>query len=296
MKLSTSHGICRKNHDTNQLYTPAESLGAIKAAGYDSVDIDLWSLCRPGAPLTGDDWEATVEDFGTAAATVELPIFQTHANTMSGLEWDDPAYPYRELQHITTLRCIEAARRLGANCVVMHPFNLAHAPLYSTTENRKACMAYLAPYVEAAKKAGLRVAVENMIDFNRRHRRYCGGDIYELIDLVDTINDPDVGICVDTGHANISGMNAGDAIRAAGKRLIALHINDNHSSLGKDEHLLPYFGDVNWKNVMQAIAEVSFGGHFTYEIGSKLISDALMPAWLRYTVEVGRQLIAMTET
>ena len=28
--------------------------------------------------------------------------------------------------------------------------------------------------LDAAKRAGIKVAVENMIDFGRRHRRYCG--------------------------------------------------------------------------------------------------------------------------
>lgn len=155
-------------------------------------------------------------------------------------------------------------------------------------------MAYLAPYIEAAKKAGVKVAVENMIDFGRRHRRYCGGDIYELIDLVETIHDPDVGICIDTGHANISGMQPGDAIRAVGKHLFAVHINDNHSKLGQDEHLLPFFGDIDWKNVMQALADVGYAGHLTYEIHPQRVPNgAAAKAWLRYTTEIGRHLLSL---
>ena len=175
----------------------------------------------------------------------------------------------------------------------MHPFNLAHTALYSAKENRDACIAYLAPYIEAAKKAGVRIAVENMIDFGRRHRRYCAGDIYELIDLVDTINDPDVGMCIDTGHANISGMRAADAIRAAGKRLIAIHANDNNSKAGLDQHLLPFFGDIDWPAVMQALADIGYTGHFTYEIGPQHVPDAMSEQWLRYTVEIGRYLLSL---
>ena len=150
-------------------------------------------------------------------------------------------------------------------------------------------------YIEAAKKAGVRVAVENMIDFGRRHRRYCAGDVYEMVDLVETINDPSVGLCIDTGHANISGMKAGDALRVAGKHLIATHINDNSSKAGLDQHLLPYFGDVDWPDVMKALSEIGYKGHFTYEIARQNVPDALRPNWLKYTVEVGRQLLAMIE-
>ena len=294
MKLSTSHWIRMEDPTTHRAYSAQECLTAIQAAGYDSVDINLWALCGPGKPMSGDRWEETVESFRAAGEALALPVWQTHGDTYNGTEWDDPGLPYRELRHMTTLRCIEACKRLGADCMVMHPFNLAHSTLYSAKENRDACIAYLAPYIEAAKKAGVRIAVENMIDFGRRHRRYCAGDIYELIDLVDTINDPDVGMCIDTGHANISGMRAGDAIRAAGKRLIAIHVNDNNSKTGLDQHLLPFFGDVDWPCVMRALSDIGYSGHFTYEIGPQHVPDDARDAWLRYTVEIGRQLIFMT--
>ena len=295
MKLSTSNWLYDHDPATGRAYTPDESLGALKVAGYDSVDINIWPMCHPGGPMTKDDWKATIEAFGAAAEANGLPVYQTHGNTMGGTEWDDPDYPHRELRHICTLRCVEAAKMLQADCMVMHPFNLAHSSIYSAKENQKACLAYLAPYIEAAKKVGMRIAVENMIDFGRRHRRYCGGDIYELIELVETINDPDVGICIDTGHANISGMDPAAAIRAAGKHLFALHINDNHSALGKDEHLLPYFGDINWTDVMQALRDVEYAGHLTYEINPQRVPGAAGPDWLRYTVQIGRHLISLAE-
>lgn len=293
MKLSTSNWLHDRDPLTGRMYTPDESLGDLKAAGYDSVDINIWPMCHPGCPMTKDDWKKTIEAFALAAEKYQLPVYQTHGNTMGGLEWDDPSYPHRELRHVCTLRCVEAAKMLGSDVMVLHPFNLAHSSIYSAKANKEACLAYLSPYLEAAKKVGLKIAVENMIDFGRRHRRYCGGDIYELIDLVETINDPDVGICVDTGHANISGMNAADAIRAADKHLFALHINDNHSALGKDEHLLPYFGDIDWVDVMRALSEVGYTGHLTYEINPQSVPHAARAAWLRYTVELGRHLLSL---
>ena len=293
MKLSTSHGIHIYDPAAGRGYTPMESMTAIKTAGYDSVDVNLWALSGPGKPMWSDSWEQTVESLGEAAAANGLPVWQTHADTYGGTEWDDPKFPYREERHRAILRCIEAAARLKADCIVLHPFNLAHAPLYSQKDNRDACIAYLAPYIEAAKRVGVRIAVENMIDFGRRHRRYCAGDVHEMVDLVETINDPAVGLCIDTGHANISGMKAGEALRVAGKHLIAIHVNDNSSKAGLDQHLLPYFGDVDWTDVMKALSEIDYKGHFTYEIGSQNVPDALRADWLKYTVEVGRKLLAM---
>ena len=166
----------------------------------------------------------------------------------------------------------------------------------SEEENRAAAIAFLAPYIEAAKKAGVRIAIENLTNFGDGRRRHCGGPIEELIDLVDAINDPAVGICIDTGHANIAGLNVAEALRASGSRVIALHINDNYASLGSDMHQLPFMGDVDWADVMRAISEIGYRGHFTYEVGgARRRPDALYQDWLDYTVKVGRGLIAMLD-
>lgn len=290
MKLSASHVIMGTRPGTGSQYTPSECFSAMKEAGYDRVDVSLWAMCAPGGALTGGDWERAVDELVAASGSVGLPVHQTHGNVLSGEQWDDPATDmeaYRE----SVMRCIEGSRRLGASYMVIHPYNLAHAPLYNRENNRAACIAFLAPFIEEARKKGVGIAVENMIDFRRRHRRYCAGDVYELIDLVDTINDPMVGICYDTGHGNISGMVPGEAIRAIGKRLVCTHINDNHAGKPDDEHLLPYFGNIDWTLVMRALAEIGYDGDFAYEIGSQKVPDACRVEWLRYTVEIGRKLL-----
>ena len=296
MKLSTSTCLHKMQDDNGRLFSPAEILSAFKRAGYDSVDIDFWSLSGPDLPMWGDDWEKTVEDFGEASADLQLPVWQTHSDSYLGTQWDDPKFPYHEERRRSIFRCIEAASRLGADCVVMHPYNKKMVGEYSSAENRAAAIAFLAPYIEAAKKAGVRIAIENLTNFGDGRRRHCGGPIEELIDLVDAINDPDVGICIDTGHANIAGLNAAEALRASGSRVIALHINDNYASLKSDLHQVPFMGGVNWPDVMRALTEIGYKGHFTYELGVlKRCPDALYQDWLNYTVKVGRGLIAMLD-
>lgn len=293
MKLSASHIIMYKV-DGDSRYTPRECLQAMKDAGYDRVDINFRPLCQvTGEGLAGDNWRAVVEEFLAAKEAVGIPIYQTHGDTMSNIQWDDPNYPRREMHFECVHRSIEAAAALGASVMAIHPYALPHAPLYSVKESKQACLAYLAPFIEHAKKCGIKLAVENMVDFSRRRRRYCGGDIYELIDLVDTINDPSVGICFDTGHANISGITPADGIRAIGKRLIATHINDNIALAGNDTHALPFLGDVDWPSVMQALHEVDYHGDFAYEVKHSRTPKDAREAWLKFTVEVGRTLLNM---
>ena len=293
MYLSASHGIAYIRSD-GSFMTARESFTEMRDAGFDALDVGLWQYCTDKRYLLRDDWERGVDEICAAAAEAGLPVHQTHGDVLAGTQWDDLSYPRREEHFEMLFRCIEAARRLGAKYMVMHPYNLSRLPLYSEKENRDACIAYLAPYIEAAKKAGICLAVENMVDFGRKHRRYCGGDIYELIDLVETINDPTVGICLDTGHANISGINPAAAVRAIGKKhLYCTHINDNHALKGADEHLFPYFGDVNWADVVRALKEIGYENDFAYEACVLGIPDELRPTWLRYTVDLGRQLLSI---
>lgn len=292
MYLSVTSNIMRSIPGSKRTFTLPECIEAMKKAGYDRVDVCLWSFCAPGKPMAQDNWEDFVAEIIEASKKFDLPVHQTHGNVYSGMEWDDPDYPYHDLQLLTNLRNIRATKMLGGEWMVVHPKNLPRDPLYSRERAKEANFRYLEPMIEEAKKVGIGLAVENMVDFGNWRRRYCGGDIYELIDLVDSINDPSVGICLDTGHANLSGVDVGAAVRAIGSRLKCTHINDNHDN-GKDEHLFPYFGTVNWTDTVRALKEIGYDGDFSYESGSQKLPVEAREAWLKYTVELGRKLLAI---
>lgn len=83
--------------------------------------------------------------------------------------------------------------------------------------------------------------------------------------LLKAVNAPNLAICLDTGHANISRVDIPAFIRRAGNRLAALHIADN---LGQtDDHMLPYGrGTVPWTAAMRALREVGYSGLFNFEV------------------------------
>ena len=293
MYLSTTHGILPGDYANHPLEAFERCFSVLSSAGYDRVDISFWDVSVPGKWLDAPDWEDTVAKLGELTKTYNLPVHQTHGNTYSGKEWDDPAYPLHDFQLRSNLRAIRGTAILGGKWVVLHPMNLPRDPLYSPAKAKEAALRKLEPMIEEAKKNGVGIAVENMVDFRGRRRRYCGGDIYELIDLVDTINDPSVGICLDTGHANLASVNVPAAIRAIGSRLKATHINDNHAGEA-DEHLFPYFGTVNWTDTVRALKEIGYEGDFAYEAGSQRIPAELCPEWIRYTAKLGRYLMDLS--
>ena len=294
MYLSTTTGIVKEDYAHYSKKTYDRCFSLLKSAGYDRVDIDFWVASKPDGYLATDGWAEKVAEISELAKKHGLPIHQTHCNTYSGGQWDDPDYPYHELHHLTNLRSIRGTAMLGGKWTVMHPLNLPHDALYDPKKAKEAALRQLDPYIEEAKKCGVGIAIENMVDFRGHRRRYCGGDIYELIDLVDTVNDPSVGICFDTGHANLDGVDPAAAIREIGSRLKATHINDNHAG-DLDEHLFPYFGNLNWIDTVKALRDIGYDGDFAYEAGSQRIPAELYPDWLTYTAKLGRHLISLAE-
>ena len=89
--------------------------------------------------------------------------------------------------------------------------------------------------------------------------------IDDLLTIVCALDSPNAGVCLDTGHLNLSGKNQVDFIRRAGDKLKALHIADNEGFV--DQHLLPFgCGNVDFSSVVSALREIGYNGLFNYEI------------------------------
>ena len=131
MYLSTSDIILNHDYAHKPLEAYDRTFSMLKSVGYEHVDICFWTVSKPDMWLSRDGWEDTVAKISELSKKHSLPIHQTHANTYSGKQWDDPEYPYHELQTETTLRAIKATAMLGGKWVVIHPMNLPHDPLYS---------------------------------------------------------------------------------------------------------------------------------------------------------------------
>jgi sugar phosphate isomerase/epimerase len=90
-------------------------------------------------------------------------------------------------------------------------------------------------------------------------------DIDGLIELIKSVESPNLGICLDTGHLNRSGGSQREFIHKAKPYLKALHINDNEGV--HDQHMMPYGrGTIDWDEVIDALKEIEFSEVFNLEI------------------------------
>jgi sugar phosphate isomerase/epimerase len=128
-----------------------------------------------------------------------------------------------------------------------------------------------------AGKHGMSIAVENLS--RDIVGNYCR-TVSDLKKIIDGAGQPNVGICIDTGHANISGLRAADLILEAGDLLIETHFNDNFGWLCpenavNDLHRPPGIGTVDWLRVVEALDRIGYQGPIDFELGVKRDEETL---------------------
>lgn len=288
MRLSTSTNIMEDAEKVFDVISVEECISACAEVGYEYIDMNLAGQGRPGMPLTRDDWMDWAHRIRGLGDELGVEFKQSHCYFYNS---GDLTIPNRDYHEELVRRSIIASGILGVEWMVMHPANIKDEVWYSYEKSLKFNLDYHGPYIELAKKHDVGIALENLNEFGK-NRRFCASPD-ELIELVDTINDPSVGICWDFGHGNISGVNQVEALRRIGKRLRATHVADNHGV--SDEHLAPYYGNIDWKAMVSVLKEIGYDGDFAFEI--QFFTDVL-PANLRddilaFTYKLGVHLLSL---
>ena len=236
-----------------------------KEAGFEAIDMGFGGVGRPGYELTGDDWERKVDELGNEAARLGLTFSQIHMPSLKGEK--DPRFKvpgFEEEFYLAMERALIAAGRLGAPWAVAHALNPKDAG-NDPDKAKKLNHEYYDKYVELGIKNGVGFAFENMIQGKDGGPKLRYTAHYsELIDYVDSFNDPMVQICWDFGHANITGFDQCVGLRKVGKRLKCVHIDDNFGNL--DHHLIPFSGKVDWHKIMPVLAEIGYEGECNLEV------------------------------
>lgn len=191
-----------------------------------------------------------------------------------------------------TKQVFKWAAAMGVKWVVLHPGNAPMADDEREFEAVRECnLRWFGELVEAAREAGVGIAIENACDGEGQGRRVFGSVPSELLWLVRSLDPERVGICWDTGHAHLQRLDQYRAIKAIGRHLVATHIADNHQNT--DEHLLPFEGTVDWRAVMKGLKAVRYSGLFNMEVGGDTakIPLAVRDEKLRYALELCKALV-----
>ena len=151
-------------------------------------------------------------------------------------------------------RSAEAAQRLDANVVVVHP------PFRWQRD-------YARRFVEGVRRlaedTGILFCVENMYPW-----RTPGGELKAYVPGWDPTDLDYADLTLDFSHASTAGQQSMDLLRSWGSRLRHVHLTDGTGSV-KDEHLVPGRGDQQAGRVLQYLAERNFTGHVVLEVNSR---------------------------
>ncbi len=119
-------------------------------------------------------------------------------------------------------------------------------------------------------------------------------DPHATAQLIDQLNEKAgkevFGLCLDTGHMHIVRKDARTYIPILGKRIKALHLNDNNCT--SDDHLVPLSGTAEWTSICKALKDAGYSGDINFEMGGHFtkirnFNPELVLPWLELTYKTG---------
>lgn len=211
---------------------PRRTLEAALERGCEAIQVFSsnprgWALPRDSAP---DDLElrGLLDDH-------DLHPVLVHAPYLINIASPEPEVYARSVGSL--VGACERARRLDG-WVVVHTGRDAGAP-------RDEALGRAAAVVGAARKlTGVRILLEPTAG----GKGAVAATLPQTTELLEAIDDPGVGVCLDTCHVHAAGHDLSDprkakafvdeALGALGPRLVALHVNDSRdpAGSGRDRH------------------------------------------------------------
>ncbi len=220
----------------------------------------------------------------------EIGLICNQAHAPFDLRFNEPLSidcdNYRAIVH-----AMESAAILGAESIVVHAMDTYD--MENIVEFNYEYYKSLEPY---CKKFGIKVAIENIFSGPRdektgfySNKRFGTPEL--LLKIIKMLNSPWFVICVDIGHASLTGYEPQDFIRGLKECPPSiLHVQD--TDYYNDCHVLPYCGKLNWNEITKSLSEVGYNGELTLEVFGFLdkIDKDLIPKALEYSAATARNI------
>jgi sugar phosphate isomerase/epimerase len=238
-----------------------DHLVEIAAHGFEAVEI---FANRPHVEL-GD--EAGLVELDEALRDTALRVHAVHApiaESLRGGVWGTPISiaagdERARAQAVDEVgAAIGLAHRVGAGFVVVH-VGVPEAQLRGSADNRPdAARRSLQALAAVAGPRGVRLAIELI-----PNRLSTAEQLVRWIE--DELELPDIGVCLDFGHAQLAG-DLVDAIETLSGHIVTTHVHDNGGR--SDDHLVPFEGRIDWEAGMMALQKVGYEGVLVYELAA----------------------------
>lgn len=176
--------------------------------------------------------------------------------------------------------CVDRCAKVGAKFAVVHLSSGENPP--SITDIGRARWAKLAEY---AKDSKVQIAFENQ------------RKLANLAWAMETFSPEDsVGFCWDCGH-EVCFASGREYMPLFGDRLICTHIHDNEGVRNKDDHWIPFDGNLDYNRFAQHIRRSGYQGTLMLELAYKRPRYEGMPAreYLERAAKAAKRLAKMVD-
>lgn len=205
----------------------------IKEAGFDQVM--LWWSDGFGRGKGYEEGVQHARKAGLFIENIHTPVQEQNNLSLDNLEGESVFQCY--------LKCIKDCSEFNIPSMVIHLPNDKY-PL------NKLSMERIKRLSDQAEECNVNIAFENL------------GNIHNLESVLSAIHSNKIGFCYDScHHANYAGKE--DLLGKYGNRLMALHLHDNGGE--RNQHQLPFDGNLDWTRVMKSIASTGYKGATTLE-------------------------------
>jgi sugar phosphate isomerase/epimerase len=165
-------------------------------------------------------------------------------------------------------KCMENAKAIGCGIAVFH---LPKGELL-LDEN----IEHVEKIALMAKNHGLKAALEN-------------GPVKIIMEIIETLDIPELGFALDTGHACRDSYDIPESIKRAGKKLVHTHLADNFGIT--DDHLPPGVGIIQWGDVMKELKAVGYSGVLMVELtGCSIKSKRSVKSLVNFPLETEMEI------
>lgn len=207
-----------------------------------------------------------VTDASNEINKLGLEPFSFHAPFKENVDITSLNKSERDYSAQEIIQAVEAAAALKVKYFVLHPGpEKADKTLVEEHLKRlKNAAEVIKTISEKCYEHRMNLVLENMLP----HLMF--GNISDVLWIMGELTLKNIGICLDTGHANLSGDIDNVIFKVSG-HLKMIHANDNNGK--EDEHLPLDNGIINWEHVFNELITYKFHGTIILELSGDLYED-----------------------
>ncbi len=257
-----------------------DCLPLIRESGFSTIEV-----CSSPGHLDFHD-EAAVCRAAQRIAELGMEAYSLHAPFAPYIDISSSDAAQRKASVAEICKAAQAAALLHVHYFVLHPGPEDPAPMPQHEQLPR--MQHVIESIDAIARRCHELGIICVLENKLPHLLF--GNTSDILWILDGINGAEVGACLDTGHAFLSGDLHNLVHKLAG-HLKMIHAHDNGGA--QDDHRPPGDGDIPWPQLLKNLVQIQFHGAFVLEMAGRPDPEKTMANARRgrsYLREIARKL------